>query len=107
MEPSSVQPSIYMAVPFGILLAAIALAPLFFAEWWGRHYKKVALVLAAIVLAYYLAVLRSGPHVWHTTEEYVSFICLVGSLFVISGGIHINVKGEATPQVNLLFLLIG
>ncbi len=44
---------------------------------------------------------------WHTATEYLSFICLVGSLFVISGGIHINVKGEATPQVNVLFLIVG
>src|SRR5579859_3425485 len=107
MEPSGLQPSLYMAVPFGILLAAIALAPLFFADWWGRHYKKIALGLGAIVVVYYLLYLRAGPHVWHTTTEYLSFICLVGSLFVISGGIHINVKGEATPRVNLLFLLIG
>jgi len=102
-----VEPSIYLALPFGILLAAIALAPLFFAAWWGRHYQKVAFALGSIVVIYYLAVLRVGPHVWHTTEEYISFICLVGSLFVISGGIHINVKGEATPRVNVLFLLIG
>jgi Na+/H+ antiporter NhaD/arsenite permease-like protein len=96
-----------MAAPFGILLAAIALAPLFFADWWGRHYEKVALALGAIVIIYYWFVLGAGTHVWHTTTEYISFICLVGSLFVISGGIHINVKGEATPQVNVLFLLVG
>ncbi len=96
-----------MAAPFGVLLAAIALAPLFFAGWWGRHYQKVALALGLIVIVYYLVFLRAGPHVWHTATEYISFICLVGSLFVISGGIHINVKGEATPRVNVLFLVIG
>ncbi len=96
-----------MVAPFVIFLAAIALAPLFFAGWWGRHYQKVALALGAIVVAYYLFLLHAGPHVWHTTTEYISFISLVGSLFVISGGIHINVKGEATPRVNVLFLLIG
>ena len=39
--------------------------------------------------------------------EYVSFIALIGSLFVVSGGIHINVKGEATPLKNVLFLFVG
>jgi Na+/H+ antiporter NhaD/arsenite permease-like protein len=101
------RPSLFMVAPFGILLAAIALAPLFFAGWWGRHYQKVALALGAVVVVYYLFFLRAGPHVWHTTAEYISFISLVGSLFVISGGIHINVKGEATPRVNVLFLFIG
>ncbi len=39
--------------------------------------------------------------------EYASFIVLVGSLYVVAGGIHIGVKGEATPLVNSLFLAIG
>jgi Na+/H+ antiporter NhaD/arsenite permease-like protein len=107
MELSVLQPSIFMAAPFGILVASIALAPLFFAGWWSRHYQKVALALGVVVIVYYLFFLRAEVHVWQTATEYVSFICLVGSLFVISGGIHINVKGEATPRVNVVFLVIG
>src|SRR5262249_40594290 len=42
-----------------------------------------------------------------STEEYIKFIALIGSLFVVSGGIHINVKGQATPLANVTFLLIG
>ena len=95
------------AMPFVALLAAIALAPLYFANWWSRHFLKVTLVLAAIPLIYYLVALRAHERVFHTATEYISFICLIGSLFVISGGIHINVKGEATPGANLLFLTIG
>ncbi len=96
-----------MLLPFGGLLAAVALAPLFFSDWWGKHYAKVAFGLAAIVVAYYVIGLRDISRVWHTTQEYISFIALVGSLFVVSGGIHINVKGEATPLANVLFLLVG
>ena len=36
----------WMMLPFGALLAAIALGPAFFADWWGRHYPKVIGVLA-------------------------------------------------------------
>jgi Na+/H+ antiporter NhaD/arsenite permease-like protein len=96
-----------MALPFAALLAALALAPLFFANWWGRHFGKVTLGLAAVTLLYYLGWLQAPGRVWHTAQEYTSFICLVGSLFVVSGGIHINVKGEATPWVNVGFLLSG
>jgi Na+/H+ antiporter NhaD/arsenite permease-like protein len=105
--PAEIQPSLFASLPFVALLAMIALAPLFFADWWGKHYIKVACGLAGIVLIYYLAGLHAGGRVWQTTEEYISFICLVGSLFIVSGGIHINVKGEATPFANLLFLLVG
>ena len=98
-----------MILPFGVLLAAIALAPLFFAEWWTRHYPKVAFGLAAITLTYYVFFLPAPARstVLHTAEEYVSFITLIGALFVVSGGIHITVKGEATPHVNTLFLFFG
>jgi Na+/H+ antiporter NhaD/arsenite permease-like protein len=96
-----------MVAPFIALLAAIALAPLCFAEWWGRHFGKVTLLLAAVSLGYYLAGLQAHERVLRTVEEYLSFICLVGALFVVSGGIHINVKGEATPWANVVFLLVG
>src|SRR5947207_12880541 len=85
----------------------IALAPLFFATRWGRHFSKVTLCLSVVSLGYYLLRLHAHERVLHTAAEYISFICLIGSLFVVSGGIHINVKGEATPGINVLFLLIG
>src|SRR5882672_7982560 len=103
----TMNPNPWMIVPFGVLLAAIALAPLFFADWWQKHYPKVAYSLGAITMAYYLIGLNGRERVWHTAVEYVSFIALIGSLFVVSGGIHINVKGEATPLVNVVFLFIG
>lgn len=96
-----------MIVPFGVLLAIIALAPLVVAGWWAKHYPKVACALGAVTLLYYLAGLQAYARVWHTAHEYVSFIALVGSLFVVSGGIHIGVKGEATPARNVLFLFLG
>ena len=100
-------PNPWMILPFAVLLAAIALAPLFFADWWQKHHPTVAWSLGALTVAYYLIGLNGRERVWHTAVEYVSFISLIGSLFVVSGGIHINVKGEATPLVNVVFLFVG
>jgi Na+/H+ antiporter NhaD/arsenite permease-like protein len=97
----------WMMLPFGCLLAMIALAPLLFSKWWIRNYPKVAYGLAIITIGYYFIGLRVPERVWHTAHEYLSFITLIGSLFIVSGGIHINVKGEATPFANAIFLLIG
>src|SRR5215472_4108107 len=107
MHDSLVQPSIWLTSPFLALLAALALGPLFFGDWWGKHFPKVVFGLAAFTLGYYVLELRATQRVLHTASEYLSFICLVGSLFVVSGGIHIHVKGEATPLVNVLFLFVG
>src|SRR4051794_16829325 len=105
--PLEIHPNPLMVAPFVAFLATIALAPLFFAQWWARHYPKVACGFGLIPLIYYIAVLHAQQRVVHTGIEYFSFICLISALFIISGGIHITVKGEATPAVNVLFLLVG
>jgi Na+/H+ antiporter NhaD/arsenite permease-like protein len=102
-------PNPVMILPFVALLALIALGPLVFANWWTKHYPKAAIALGAITLTYYLFFLpRDARHtVQHTAVEYIGFITLIGSLYVVAGGIHINVKGEATPRENVVFLALG
>ena len=107
MGPETIAPNPWMILPFAVLLGTIALAPLLAGKWWLKHYPKVAIGLGAITLGYYLFGLHAGTRVLHVAHEYVSFIALIGSLFVVSGGIHIRVKGEATPTVNVIFLLVG
>lgn len=96
-----------MLAPFALLLLCIALMPLFAAHFWEHHYPKVAIGLGLVTAAYYAFVQHDSHPLLHAAREYVSFMALVGSLFVISGGINIRVKGEATPLVNTVFLLIG
>ena len=100
-------PNPWMILPFVLLLGAIANGPLFAPQWWLRHYAKVALGLGAVTLGYYVFVLRDMHSLADTGHEYISFIALVGSLYVVSGGIHIGVKGSATPISNVVFLFIG
>jgi Na+/H+ antiporter NhaD/arsenite permease-like protein len=107
MSNEIVESNVWMILPFGLLLAAIALAPLFFPGWWSRHYPKVSLGLGAVTVVYYLAGLNAWPRAAETAMEYVSFIALIGSLYVVAGGIHIQINGEATPWENVKFLLFG
>jgi Na+/H+ antiporter NhaD/arsenite permease-like protein len=104
---SSVDPHPAMILPFAVMLLAIAMMPFIHKHWWEHHYPKVAVGLGLITAVYYVAFLRNGSRMLHVAHEYVSFIALIGSLFVVSGGIHIRVKGEAKPWINCLFLLIG
>jgi len=101
------QPHPLMVLPFAILLLCIALGPMLAPAFWEHHYPKVALALGAITASYYGFALHNGIALAHAAQEYISFMALVGSLYVISGGINIKVKGEATPWVNVAFLLIG
>jgi len=96
-----------LILPFALLLGAMAVVPLLAPDWWLRHYAKVSCGLGAVTLGYYIFILRDAPRVLHTAHDYFSFIVLVGALFVVSGGIHIGVKGHATPFANVIFLLTG
>jgi len=102
-----VAPNPWMILPFALLLGAMAFAPVLAAKWWLRHYAEVAFGLGAITLAYYFFGLQASARVFATAHEYVSFIALIGSLFVVAGGIHIGIKGESTPLANVIFLLAG
>ncbi len=100
-------PNPWMILPFALLLGAMAFAPLRAPQWWRRHHARVAIGLGAVTLGYYLFVLRDAPRVLHTGRDYAGFIALIGSLFVVSGGIHIGVKSGATPLANVIFLFVG
>ncbi len=94
-------------LPFVLLLGSVALLPLTNKCWWEKNFVFVSFGLGLLVVSHYLFQLKNTDALIHTGFEYFSFICLVGSLFVVSGGIHVNVKGEATPWVNSVFLLLG
>ena len=96
-----------LMVPFVLLLAAMALAPALAPGWWSRHYPKVALGLGAITAGVCLGLEHGPAKLGHAVHEYVSFIALIGSLYVVAGGIRIEVPSQATPLTNGLFLLAG
>ncbi len=94
-------------LPFAALLFCIATLPLLLPKFWEHHFKKVSVGLGAISVLYYLLGLHAPGRLLETGWEYLSFIVFVGSLFTVAGGIHIRVKGESTPSINALFLLVG
>lgn len=108
-------PPIWTIIPFVGILLSIALCPLFANHFWEHHYPKVSaawLVLAVGLM--YLSVPEGTPfaaaygaHLFDTYEEYVAFIVLLGSLFVISGGIYISGDLKATPLVNTSIIFTG
>ena len=96
-----------MMIPFGLLLLAIAVMPFVSKRWWEKFYPHLSLSLGAITVVYYIAFLGNPDRMFHSGMEYLSFIILIGSLFVVSGGIHIRIKGKSTPVTNVILLAIG
>src|SRR5437867_1338719 len=56
---------------------------------------------------YYIGFLHNGPRMLTSMIEYVGFMALIGSLFLIAGGIHIKMTGRSTPTVNTGMLALG
>jgi Na+/H+ antiporter NhaD/arsenite permease-like protein len=102
-----IEPPVWLVTPFVTLLLAIALMPFIHKHHWEKHYPKVAIGLGLIPVVYYLFVLHNGPRMVTSMVEYVGFMALIGSLFVIAGGIHINMTGRSTPAVNTGLLALG
>jgi Na+/H+ antiporter NhaD/arsenite permease-like protein len=95
------------ALPFVVLLLVIALAPLAAPRWWHHHRNKalIALLVSAPILVY-LGI--HAPELLHEKfHEYLGFIVVIGALFVVTGGIHIQGSLAGTPLVNTGMLGIG
>ncbi len=94
-------------LPFVVLLGSIALGPLINAHWWEHNFHYFAIGLGLVTGVYYLF-FHGDSHPWfHAMIEYVSFIALLASLYIVSGGIVIQVGSRATPMANTALLLVG
>jgi len=109
---------LWSVAPFAGLLLSIAIMPMAIPHWFHKNRNQLitALAWAAPVLCYLLykvftdhgALGHDAHHqLVHALLEYVSFIALLGSLYVISGGIVMRGDLEAKPLVNVTFLGVG
>ena len=103
--------SLWLSAPFVLLLLLIAIMPISpprTRHLWERFYPAVAIGLGVLVALHYILQREHGTaHVVGTLADYVSFVALIGSLFVVAAGIHIRIRGEARPTGNLVFLFVG
>ena len=103
------QVELWMVIPFAIMLLTIAIAPLVAEHLWEKNRNK--LIFTAVISVVSIAILVShglGQNVVHSVlGEYIPFVMLLLSLFVVTGGIHISGDITATPLVNTVILGMG
>ena len=101
--------SVWSLIPFGLMLLIIAVAPLIVAEWWDKNKHKLAVsLLLAIPTAVCLVMGGMSKELEHQLlSDYIPFIVLLMSLYVITGGIHLSGDIKAKPWVNTSFLAVG
>jgi Na+/H+ antiporter NhaD/arsenite permease-like protein len=93
--------------PFALMLLSIAVLPLWAPAFWASNARKLAVSALLGLPVLFLYAWREPAALLHTGADYLSFIILLGSLFVISGGVLVTGDIEARPSVNTAFLAIG
>jgi Na+/H+ antiporter NhaD/arsenite permease-like protein len=103
--------SIWWSAPFAGLLLSIALCPLLTPSFWHHHYGKLSaawalgfLVPCAVVFGSDVAVAGA---VHAGVAEYLPFIILIATLFVVAGGICVRGNLHGTPALNTGLLALG
>ena len=101
--------SVWLLIPFIIMLLAIAIAPLVAGKTWEKNSTKLAFVLLlSIPTSIILISCGLGDELIHQLfYDYIPFIILLCSLFVVTGGIKLSISSVATPTVNTTMLFIG
>lgn len=98
---------VWSVIPFGLMLGSIAILPLVREHWWESNKNRAIVSLSlGLPMAIWMGMLDYHA-LLHTLHEYVAFIILLGSLFVIAGGIVIRGTLAGTPAVNTIMLAIG
>jgi hypothetical protein len=93
--------------PFIALLLSIAIVPLVFPHWWHKNRNKAILAVAFGIPSLAISLVYEPHAVGHTALEYLAFVCLLGSLFTISGGVRVAGSLAGTPLANTAVLGLG
>lgn len=104
----------WSVLPFAVLLLLIAVMPIFAHHWWEEPVNKLLVAgLCALPVVMWLASMEkvtggaSMAMLGHSLEEYAAFLAMVGSLYIISGGIVVAGQFEGKPLTNTLILATG
>jgi len=101
-------PPFWSVLPFVFILLGIAILPLVAHHWWesNRNRAIFAWGIAVPTAIWWVANYGWGGLI-HEWEEYISFIMLLGSLYVASGGIFLKARLTPGAGTNVAICAIG
>lgn len=99
------------ALPFAGVLLSIAILPLLAPSFWHHHFGKVAAgwTIGFLVAATaFFGIGQTSHIVIHALiAEYLPFIIMVASLYIISGGVYVKGNLHGSPRLNTTLLGLG
>ena len=89
------------------MLLAIAIIPLAAPKFWEKNRNKAVITaLLAVPLGIFI-IINDWRALALEMHEYVSFIFLLGTLYIISGGIFLHGNIHARPRNNLIMMAVA
>ena len=95
------------ALPLLSVLALVALLPQLWPTGWHDWRRRGACLLLAAAPAAALELARAPARLTEAATEYVAFVTLLGSLYVLAACVRIGGRFGATPARNCALLAIG
>lgn len=103
--------SLPWAIPFGGILLSLALVPLISAKFWRQYFGRILsgwIALFLVAFGYDEGPGRTFPMLADAfLHHYIPFMALITVLFTVGGGIHIKMRGKASPLMNVGLLGVG
>ncbi len=101
---------LWSILPFVGILLSIAFFPLISPSFWKNHYVKVSVFWAVITivpmaLVYKGVAVHEFLHVY--IGDYIPFMVLLSSLFIVASNIYLKGSLKGTPVVNTVILAIS
>ncbi|MBX9804709.1 MAG: sodium:proton antiporter [Alphaproteobacteria bacterium] len=111
MPYDSLSFSLPWILPFVGFLLSLALIPLVASKLWHKFYKGIiAGWIASFLIAFGWSegLSASLSMLFHALlHHYIPFMALITVLFTVGGGIHISMRGKASPLLNVSLLAFG
>ncbi len=104
-------PPAWMCLPFAGILLSIAVFPLVKPTWWEKNRFPVVVFWSLLFILPFTLLFGAGRTAETVLEclfnDYLSFIIMLLGLFCVAGNITFTGDLAGSPNVNLVFLLLG
>lgn len=107
VEEHAAVPPVWSVTPFVIVLLGIAILPLVAPHWWEKNKNRLIFISIITVPTIVYLITLDWHMLLHAGEEYFSFIALLGSLYIVAGGIVVRGDLKTSAFVNTGLLAAG
>jgi Na+/H+ antiporter NhaD/arsenite permease-like protein len=94
-------------IPFAFLLLSIAIIPQLNEHWWKKNYTNLSIGLGLMMVCFYAFFLGDVSSLKHAGIDYIGFMIMVVSFFVVASCISVKIDCKPTPLINTTILFVG